>query len=43
MELVKLAAAREIADKHGVKSVEDISDLEKCLKSLQSKKKSVKA
>lgn len=34
MEQVKLAAACEIADKHGVKSVEDIANLEKRLKLL---------
>lgn len=38
MEQVK-QAAREIADKYIVKSVEDISDLEKRLKSLQSEGK----
>lgn len=43
MEQVKLAAAREIADKHNVKSVEGIADLEKRLKSLQSSVKSFKA
>ena len=43
MEQVKQAAAREIADKHNVKSAEDIADLEKHLKSLQSEEKSVKA
>ncbi len=43
MEQVKQAAAREIADKHNVKSAEDIADLEKRLKSLQSEDKSIKA
>lgn len=42
-EQVKIVAAWEIADEHGVKSVEDIADLEKHLKSLQSEVKSVKA
>lgn len=36
MEQVKTAAAREIADKYGVKSEDDIADLEKRLRSLQS-------
>lgn len=40
---MKQAAAREIADKHGVKSEDDLADLEKRLKSLQSEVKSVKA
>ena len=43
MEQVKQAAAREIADKYNVKSAEDIADLEKRLKSLQSEDKSIKA
>ncbi len=43
MEQVKQAAAREIEDKHGVKSEGDIADLEKRLKSLQSEIKSNKA
>ncbi len=43
MEQVKLAAACELADRYNVKSAEDISDLEKRLKSLQSEVKSVKA
>ncbi len=43
MEQVKLAAAREIADKHGVKSEDDIAELEKRLKSLQSEVTSIKA
>lgn len=42
MEQVKQAAAREIADKHDVKSVEDIADPEKHLKSLQSGVTSIK-
>ena len=42
MEQVK-RAAREIADKHGVKSEEDIADLKKRLKSFQNEIKSVKA
>lgn len=43
MEQVKLAAAREIADEHGVKSEDDIAELEKRLKSLQSDVTSIKA
>ncbi len=43
MEEVKQAAARKIADKHNVKSQDDIANLEKRLKSLQSEVKSVKA
>ena len=43
MGQVKLAAAREIADKHGVKSEDEIADLEKHLRSLQSEVKSIKA
>lgn len=42
MEQVKLAAAREIADKHNMKSEDDIADLEECLKSLQSEVTSIK-
>ncbi len=40
---VKQAAAREIADKYGVKSEKDIADLEKHLKSFQSGVTSIKA
>lgn len=36
-------AARDIADKHGVKSEDDIADLKKRLKSFQNEIKSVKA
>ena len=36
METVKLAAAREIADKYGVKSEGELTELEKRLKQLQS-------
>lgn len=43
MEQVERAAAREIADKRGVKSVDDIADLEKRLKLLQSGVMSIKA
>lgn len=43
MEQVKLAAAREIADRHGVKSEDDITELEKRLKSLKGEVNSVKA
>lgn len=43
MEQVKLAAAREIADKHNVKYEDDIAELEKRLKSLQSEVTSIKA
>lgn len=43
MEQVKLAAAREISDKHGVKSEDDIAELEKRLKCLQGDVNSVKA
>ena len=37
-----LAAAREIADKYGVQSEDEIADLEKRVKHLQSKVASVK-
>lgn len=43
MGQVKQAAACEIADKHDVKSEDDIANLEKSLKLLQSEVKSVKA
>ena len=43
MEQVKLAAAREIANKYAVKSEDDIAELEKHLKSLQSGVTSIKA
>ena len=43
MEQVKQAAAREIADKYGVKSEDDIAELEKRLKQLQGEVNSVKA
>lgn len=43
MEQVKLASAREIADKYGVKSEDDIAEPEKRLKSLQSEVTSIKA
>lgn len=43
MGQVKQAAACEIADKHGVKSEDDIAELEKRLKSLQSEVTSIKA
>lgn len=43
MEQVKQAVACEIADKYGVKFEDDIAELEKRLKSLQCKVKSVKA
>lgn len=43
MEQVKQAVAREIADRHGVKSESDIAELERRLKSLQNEVKSVKA
>lgn len=42
MEQVKLVAAREIADKNGVKIEDDIPDLEKRLKQLQAEVKSIK-
>ena len=43
MGQVKQAAACEIADKNDVKSEDDIANLEKSLKLLQSEVKSVKA
>lgn len=43
MEQVKLAAAREIADKYDVKSEDDIAELERRLKCLQGNVNSVKA
>ncbi len=42
MEQVKLAAAREIANKYGAKSEDDVSDLEKRLKQLQAEVKTIK-
>ena len=42
MEQVKIAAAREIAEKRGVKSEEDIAELEQKLKRLQGEVNSVK-
>ena len=42
MEQVKLAAAREIANKYGAKNEDDVSDLEKRLKQLQAEVKSIK-
>ncbi len=42
MEEVKQAAAREIADKHGVKSEDDIADLEKRLKQFSTAISSIK-
>lgn len=42
MEQVKLAAAREIANKYGAKSEDDVTDLEKRLKQLQGEVKSIK-
>ena len=42
MEQVKLAAAREIANKYGAKSKDDVADLEKRLKQLQGEIKSIK-
>lgn len=41
MEQTKLAAAREIADKYGVESEDDIADPEKRLKLLQGDVKSI--
>lgn len=43
MDRVRLAAVRDIADKYNVKPMENIIDLEKRLKSLQSEVKSIKA
>lgn len=43
MEQVKLAAAREIADKYGAKSEDDVADLEKRLEQLQAEMKSIKS
>ncbi len=42
MEQVKLAAAREIADKYGVKSEDDIAELEKRLRQLPTDTLSIK-
>ena len=42
MEQTKLAAAREIANKYGAKSEDDVADLEKRLKQLQAEVKSIK-
>ena len=42
MEQVKLAAAREIANKYGAKNEDNVSDLEKRLKQLQAEVKSIK-
>ncbi len=42
MEEVKQAAAREIADKYGVKSAEDIAELEKRLRQLTTAISSIK-
>ncbi len=42
MEEVKQAATREIADKHGVKSAEDIVELEKQLRQLPTAVSSIK-
>ena len=42
MEQVKQAAAREIAEKYGAKSEDDIAELEKRLKHLQSEEKTTK-
>lgn len=42
MEQVKLAAAREIANKYGAKSEDDVADLEKRLKQIQTDVKSIK-
>ena len=42
METVKLAAAREIADKYGIKSEVEVASLEKRAKQLQSNIMSIK-
>ena len=42
MEQVKLAAAREIANKYGAKNEDDVADLEKRLEQFQAEMKSIK-
>lgn len=42
MEQVKLASSREIANKYGAKTEDDVADLEKRLKQLQAEVKSIK-